>query len=146
MKRKVLSVIILSLCLVFTLSLSVFASDADSASVPTKECSNEECDAVLSVSDSFCSKCGTQYVAPKEECAVCKDNNIESNFCPTCGKQIIKQTEFGFKASTLGTTVPIMCTGMLGIFIVTGIIIAIVLILNTTMTVIDNKKQNKENK
>ena len=143
MKRKALLVVILALCLIFALSISVFAKEANEQ---TKECSNEECEAKLSMSDDFCSKCGTKYVEPKEECNVCKNNNIEANFCPACGKQIIKQTEFGFKASSLGTTVPILCTGMLGIFIVTGIIIAIVLILNTTMTVIDNKKKNKENK
>lgn len=56
------------------------------------------------------------------------------------------ELQFKFDGSSLGKTVPILCTGMLGIFIVTGIIIAIVLILNTTMTVINNKKQNKENK
>ena len=140
MKRKAFLIVILALCLIFALSFSVFAAETEGQ---TKECSNEECDAKLDANENFCSKCGTKYVAPKEECNACKDNNIESNFCPICGKQIIKQTDFGFKASSLGTTIPILCTGMLGIFIVTGIIIAIVLILNTTMTVIDNKKQNK---
>ena len=56
------------------------------------------------------------------------------------------ELQFKFDGASLGKTIPILCTGMLGIFIVTGIIIAIVLILNTTMTVINNKKQNKENK
>ena len=51
-----------------------------------------------------------------------------------------KELQFKIDGSSLGKTVPILCTGMIGIFIVTAIIIAIVLILNTTMTIIDNKK------
>ena len=74
--------------------------------------------------------------------------DLEANVPDTNTEGADNGSELQFKldGASLGKTVPILATGMIGIFIVTGIIIAVVLILNTTMTAIDNKKQNKENK
>lgn len=143
MKRKALLTVILALCLAFTLTIGVLATGA---AAPVKECSSEECTQTLNPSDIYCPKCGTEYVEPQEvpECPTCKDDSIDSGFCPTCGRQISKQMEFKVDANSLGLTIPILCTGMLGIFIVTTIIIGIVIFLNTILEVIDKKRKNME--
>ncbi|MBQ7761712.1 MAG: hypothetical protein IJ400_06630 [Clostridia bacterium] len=51
-----------------------------------------------------------------------------------------------FVPESLGQTVQILATGMIGIFIVTGIIIMVVLLLNTILEIVANKQANKNNK
>lgn len=69
----------------------------------------------------------------------------DDNTCDLCEEIIqAKQMEFKFDPGSLGQTVPILCTGMLGIFIVTTIIIAIVILLNTILEIVDKKRKNKE--
>ncbi|MBQ7906822.1 MAG: hypothetical protein IJ309_02495 [Clostridia bacterium] len=69
------------------------------------------------------------------------------NVCDICQSALnTKQMEFKFDPNSLGNTVPILCTGMLGIFIVTTIIIGIVILLNTILEIVDKKRKNKEGK
>lgn len=146
MKKRILSVVILALCLASLFVVSAFAISGPDA--PLKDCTNEECDAKLNAYDNFCSKCGTKYTEPKEEeiCQVCKDDNIETTYCPECGRQVEKEMKFKLDFEALGESAMILCKGMLGIFVVTGIIIAFILILNTTVEKIKQIKENKENK
>ena len=53
--------------------------------------------------------------------------------------------ELKFTPQSLGQTVQILATGMIGVFIVTGIIIMVVLLLNTSLEIIANKKSSKSN-
>ena len=77
---------------------------------------------------------------------MCKDDNIETTYCPECGRQVEKEMKFKLDFEALGESAMILCKGMLGIFIVTGIIIAFILILNTTVEKIKQINENKENK
>ncbi|MBQ4585621.1 MAG: hypothetical protein IJA82_05385 [Clostridia bacterium] len=51
-----------------------------------------------------------------------------------------------FVPESLGQAVQILATGMIGIFIVTGIIILVVLLLNTILEIVANKRANKQDK
>ncbi len=51
-----------------------------------------------------------------------------------------------FVPESLGQTIQILATGMIGIFIVTGIIIMVVLLLNTILEIVANKQANKPDK
>ncbi|MBQ7353452.1 MAG: hypothetical protein IJW54_05550 [Clostridia bacterium] len=123
MKKKITLILVLALCLVMIFAVNVFATATTSPS-------------------------GQDTNTPNVENNIPNTEGPEENNSGNDGNNDgeMPQMSFQIRGESLGETVPIMCTGMLGIFIVTGIIIAIVLILNTTMTVIDNKKQNKENK
>lgn len=145
MKKRILSVAIIVLCLMSLFAVSISAISGPDA--PLNDCTNEECDAKLNAYDKFCSKCGTEYVKPEEEeiCQVCKDDNIETTYCPACGRQIEKKMKFKLDFGALGESAMILCKGMLGIFIVTGVIIAFILILNTVVEKVKQSKENKEN-
>ena len=52
--------------------------------------------------------------------------------------------KFKFDLNALGESAMILCKGMLGIFIVTGVIIAFILILNTVVEKVKESKENKE--
>lgn len=145
MKKRILSVAIIVLCLMSLFAVSNSAISGPDA--PLNDCTNEECDAKLNAYDKFCSKCGTEYVKPEEEeiCQVCKDDNIETTYCPACGRQIEKKMKFKLDFGALGESAMILCKGMLGIFIVTGVIIAFILILNTVVEKVKQSKENKEN-
>lgn len=176
MKKRILSVVILALCI-----LSVFAfASCGTSDKEALECTYKDCDGVLEASpvnenllyckkdhahvfkicsnadckeqmlenSEFCSKCGTKYTEPKEEeiCQVCKDDGIETTYCPECGRQVEKKMKFKLDFDALGESAMILCKGMLGIFIVTGVIIAFILILNTVVEKVNQIKENKENK
>ena len=66
-------------------------------------------------------------------------NKIKGNACE-CDICHYEMT-FTFNPESLSDTIPVLSTGMLGIFIVTGIIIAIVLILNLILELIEKKKK-----
>ena len=90
----------------------------------------------------YCSACGTS----QESCYACDDpSDIEGAYCYACGKQVVRdgQMQFKFDVKALGDSAMILCKGMLGIFIVTGIIIAFILALNT---IVEKIRQSKENK
>lgn len=57
-----------------------------------------------------------------------------------------KEMVIKFVPESLGQTVQILATGMIGIFIVTGIIILVVLLLNTILEIVANKRANKQDK
>lgn len=61
---------------------------------------------------------------------------------PTNDKEMVLK----FVPESLGQTVQILATGMIGIFIVTGIIIMVVLVLNTVLEIVENKRASKTNK
>lgn len=145
MKKRILSVAIIVLCLMSLFAVGISAISGPDA--PLKECTNNECDAKLNAYDNFCSKCGTKYVEPSKEeaCQVCKDDNIETTFCPTCGRQIEKKMKFKFDFEALGESAMILCKGMLGIFIVTGVIITFILILNTVVEKVRQSKETRTN-
>ena len=122
-----------------------------------KECLNEDCEALipfvdlyeingtkLELKDSyFCTSCGTNQIT----CQSCdEEGEIDSVYCPDCGRHILQKGEmhFGFNVNALGESAMILCKGMLGIFIVTGIIITFILILNTVVEKINQSKKNKE--
>ena len=106
-----------------------------------KACINDDCGSIMSFTDSFCPDCGTSQV----ECPECGDGEIDGVYCTRCGRQVQKDGEMKFKLDfgALGESALILCKGMLGIFIVTGVIITFILVLNT---VVEKVKQSKENK
>lgn len=108
-----------------------------------KKCVNNECQMIMASTDKYCSKCGTQYIKSEEtdECNVCKDTELTTTYCSNCGRQIEKKMKFDLDFDALAESGMILCKGMLGIFIVTGVIIATILILNT---VVEKIKQSRE--
>lgn len=174
MKKRILSVVILALCL---LSVFLFAScgkKEEPISCPIEKCDgvlkeaefdnlylcdkNPEHNAKLCISEDcgepisdlfakFCPSCGASQV----ECPSCKDNEIEGVYCADCGRQVQKNQDimgiFGKpwaeREKAISDSALILCFGMLGIFIVTGVIITFILVLNT---VVEKARQSKENK
>ncbi len=106
-----------------------------------KICANEECGDTIGLGDAYCPDCGASQVA----CPECGDGEIDGVYCTSCGRQVQKDGKMKFKLDfgALGESAMILCKGMLGIFIVTGVIIAFILVLNT---VVEKVKQSKENK
>lgn len=162
MKKKIFAIVILALTLV---SVFAFSSCGKTAYCPESECEgvlieedgamyctegathvfdiciNEDCKAFIR-GDEYCTSCGTC----QDECPVCKDPiDVEGTYCPECGKAVFRKgkMEFKFDIDALGDSALILCKGMLGIFIVTGVIISFILILNT---VVEKARQSKENK
>ncbi|MBQ8546488.1 MAG: hypothetical protein IJ437_06075 [Clostridia bacterium] len=123
-----------------------------------KKCVNKDCSALIKTDDLyeitsenkltlkdsyFCTSCGTNQIV----CTSCdEEGELDSVYCPSCGRQVLQSGEMKFKfdVNALGESAMILCKGMLGIFIVTGIIIAFILILNTVVEKINQSKKNKE--
>lgn len=167
MKKRILSIIVLSLLVLSVLSLSACGKGGEETKLgipdsglgqeinpdgtikplpgtpifSQSQCISEDCDANVSQSDLYCSNCGASQV----ECPECSDGEIDGVYCTRCGRQVQKDGKMKFKLDfgALGESAMILCKGMLGIFIVTGVIIAFILILNT---VVEKVKQSKENK
>ena len=169
MKKRILSIIVLSLLVLSVLSLSACGKGGEEAAIDCvvsecdgtlkpvdgsstvscdknplhvfKICAGEDCGDVISLGDAFCPDCGASQV----ECPECSDGEIDGVYCTRCGRQVQKDGAMKFKLDfgALGESAMILCKGMLGIFIVTGVIITFILILNT---VVEKVKQSKENK
>ncbi len=71
-----------------------------------------------------------------EETTVAEETTLES----------VERGEVGFTPENLSWSLPIMGKGMLGIFIVTTIIVATVVILDKTTKIKPGKKRDKESK
>ena len=167
MKKRILSVVILAVMLisVFTLA-SCGKKDEEKTPCPVSECTgvlvsgesgivycsqngthsfklclNEDCAEPIGLLDGYCPSCGENQV----ECKECSDGEVDGVYCSKCGRQVQKsgKMKFKFDLNALGESAMILCKGMLGIFIVTGVIIAFILILNT---VVEKVKESKENK
>ena len=129
MKKRILSIIVLAIML-----FSAFALIS---------CGKEEekcpwCQTTLV--EYECSERHSDYLCPK--CMVASGREFE---CYHCGNELIKKMKFELDFEALGESAMILCKGMLGIFIVTGVIIAFILILNTAVEKIRQSKENKEN-
>lgn len=129
MKKRILSIIVLAIML-----FSAFALIS---------CGKEEekcpwCQTTLV--EYECSERHSDLLCPK--CMVASGREFE---CYHCGNELIKKMKFKLDFEALGESGMILCKGMLGIFIVTGVIIAFILILNTVVEKIRQSKENKDN-
>lgn len=112
-----------------------------------KLCVNEDCQKPMDVFAEFCPSCGTN----QEICETCKNNDIDGVYCVDCGRQVQKETSvreiFGKpwaeREKAISNSALILCFGMLGIFIVTGVIVTFIIVLNT---IVEKARQAKENK
>ncbi len=107
-------------------------------------CVNEDCKAPIDNSNGlYCSSCGeSQFVCP-----ACEDvEKVEGTYCHLCGKQVLRdgKIKLKFDIDALGQSAMILCKGMLGIFIVTGVIITFILVLNTIVEKINQARENKD--
>ncbi len=104
-------------------------------------CVNEECGKPMDVDSVFCPSCGVSQA----DCKACASGEVDTVYCPECGKQVLQsgKMKFEFDIVALGESAMILCKGMLGIFIVTGIIITFILILNTIVEKVNQSKKNK---
>ena len=167
MKKRILSVVILAVMLISVFALaSCGKKDEEKTPCPVSECTgvlvssesgilyceqnlthsfklclNEDCGEPIGLLDDYCPNCGENQV----ECPECSDGEVDGVYCSKCGRQVQKsgKMKFKFDLNALGESAMILCKGMLGIFIVTGVIIAFILILNT---VVEKVKESKENK
>ncbi len=172
MKKRILSVIILALCLVSAFAFASCGKKDEPIGCPTcdgalmetefenlyicekdtqhnaKLCVNEECkEPISNLFAEYCPSCG----ASQNECQVCKDNDVEGVYCTECGRQVSKNSNifdilkkpWQEREKAISDSALILCFGMLGIFIVTGIIITFILVLNTVVEKINQKKENK---
>ena len=168
MKKRILSVVILAVMLISVFALvSCGKNEEEKTPCPVKECTgtlvssesgivycsqngthmfklclNEDCAELIGVSDVFCPSCGANQV----ECPECSDGEVDGVYCSKCGRQVQKsgKMKFKFDLNALGESAMILCKGMLGIFIVTGVIIAFILILNTVVEKVKESKENRE--
>ncbi len=170
MKKRILSIIVLSLLVLSVLTLSACGKNGDEAKISCpvencegkldtvdgssmvscdknvlhiyKACASEDCGDIIGLGDAFCPNCGESQI----ECSECGDGEIDGVYCTKCGSQVQKDGKMKFKIDfgALGESAMILCKGMLGIFIVTGVIIAFILILNTVVEKVKQAKENKE--
>ena len=105
-------------------------------------CINEKCQKPIEIGSEFCPSCG----AGQTECKTCKNGEIDGTYCPECGEQILRDGEMKFKLDfdALGKSAMILCKGMLGIFIVTGVIVTFILVLNTIVEKVNQSRENKK--
>ena len=170
MKKKILSVVILALVILSTLALCACGKNEDDKIKCTHEgcdgvykqvdetgvhycskdithkpciiCVNDECKKpIYNIDAEYCPSCGADQVP----CVECGDGTktIDGTYCTECGIQVPKsgRMQFGFDFDALGESATILSMGMVGIFIVTGIIIGFILILNTIVEKINSKKE-----
>lgn len=126
------------------------------------ECLNEDCRDLIEAVDFYsfgttgveikeafyCPSCGTNQI----NCPECYDGVIDGVYCSTCGKQVAKEggidnilnKTWKDREGAISDSALILCKGMLGIFIVTGVIIAFILALNTIVERVRQAKENKE--
>ena len=105
-------------------------------------CVDDECEAPVKFGNDFCKACGASQI----ECTECADGDIDGTYCPECGEQILRDGEMKFKLDfdALGKSAMILCKGMLGIFIVTGVIVTFILVLNTIVEKVNQSRENKK--
>ena len=168
MKKRILSVVILAVMLISVFALvSCGKKDEEKTPCPVSECTgvlvsgesgilyceknlthmfkpclNEDCAEPIRKDADFCPNCG----ASQKVCEECSDGEVDGVYCSECGRQVQKsgKMKFKFDLNALGESAMILCKGMLGIFIVTGVIIAFILILNTVVEKVKESKENKE--
>lgn len=168
MKKRILSVVILAFMLISVFALvSCGKNEEEKTPCPVSECTgvlvsgesgilycnqntahsymlclNEDCGEAIGKDADFCPNCG----ASQEVCEECSDGEVDGVYCSKCGRQVQKSGKMKFKLDlgALGESAMILCKGMLGIFIVTGVIIAFILILNTVVEKVKESKENKE--
>lgn len=169
MKKRIISLIILALTLVGVFAFASCGKSNEEIACPHegcdstlkivegeyvceklhvyKDCINEDCEEKLSgvvAEYGYCPRCGTS----QEECPECKDNKVDGVYCTSCGRQVPKDSSisdiFGKpwseREKAISNSALILCFGMLGIFIVTGVIITFILVLNT---IVEKVKQSK---
>ena len=162
MKKRILAIVIVVLSLISVLAFSSCGKAEEDINCPVENCEgvlketelgaicdkeithvfdicvNEECNKPIPKKSKFCPSCGVSQV----ECKDCADG-VDSVYCPSCGKQVLQsgKMKFGFDVVALGESAMILCKGMLGIFIVTGIIITFILVLNTVVEKINQSKK-----
>ncbi len=134
MKKRILSIIILVISVLSIFTLVACGKDEEAkcpvcqSALVEYECENEH-------KAEFCTNKECLAVVGDEP--VCKEEN--------CKQELIKKMKFKLDFNALGESGMILCKGMLGIFIVTGVIIAFILILNTVVEKVKQAKENKEN-
>jgi Na+-transporting methylmalonyl-CoA/oxaloacetate decarboxylase gamma subunit len=135
MKKRILSIIILAIML-----FSAFALIS---------CGKEEenkCIACQSALVEYqCENGHSEELCVNKECAATVNGKEVECKEEGCEKELIKKMKFKLDFGALGESAMILCKGMLGIFIVTGVIIAFILILNTVVEKVKQSKENKEN-
>lgn len=164
MKKRIISIVIIALTLVSVFALAscgkeevrncpvpgctgTLAIDDGIATCTSSKihifnvCNNEDCSAIISGS-KYCPSCG----ANQDACAYCEDGDIDGTYCPKCGRHVLHSGDMKFKfdVDALGESAMILCKGMLGIFIVTGVIITFILVLNTVVEKANQAKENKD--
>lgn len=129
MKKRILSIIVLAISVLSIFTLVACGKD--------KEEKCPWCETTLV--EYECSEGHSDYLCPK--CMAASGREFECR----CGNELIKKMKFKLDFEALGESAMILCKGMLGIFIVTGVIIAFILILNTVVEKVRQSKENKEN-
>lgn len=135
MKKRILSIIVLAIML-----FSAFALIS---------CGKEEENKCIGCQSALveyqCENGHIKELCVNKECAF--NVNEKTPICTEedCGNELIKKMKFKLDLEALGESAMILCKGMLGIFIVTGVIITFILILNTVVEKIRQSKENKEN-
>ncbi len=167
--KKFIAIIAVLMTLVFCLPLSAFASDVttedttadtqpETVTEPLQETAaettavglepeDEYCHCATKPTSKFCPECGKLH--PDYEsfwfCKGCGEVVPPSNFCAVCGTanqsgEDVK-TEFGFFPASLAETLPIMGMGMLGIFLVIGVIVLVVVVLGAISKKLDQDEE-----
>lgn len=136
MKKRILSALMLLIMIVSAIMLvSCGKEDTEKCQVCGSDLVEFECE-----------NKHTKDLCTNKDCILNVDG--ESPLCgeKDCGKALIKKMKFKLDFDALGESAMILCKGMLGIFIVTGVIIAFILVLNTVVEKVNQIKENKENK
>lgn len=163
MKKRILAIVIVALSLISVLAFSSCGKAEQTINCPADGCEgvlketelgvfcdkdithafdicvSEDCGKPITVGSKFCPSCGTSQA----DCKTCASGEVDSVYCPECGNQVLQsgKMKFGFDVKALGDSAMILCKGMLGIFIVTGIIITFILVLNTIVEKINQSKK-----
>ncbi len=159
MKKRILAIVIVVLSLISVLAFSSCGKAEEDINCPVENCEgvleegicsknalhvfdicvNEDCGKPIDAECAFCPSCGTSQA----DCKTCASGEVDSVYCPECGNQVLQsgKMKFGFNIKALGESAMILCKGMLGIFIVTGIIITFILVLNTVVEKVNQSKK-----
>lgn len=133
MKKRILSIIILAISLLSIFTLSACGKEEEKCS---------ECDATLV--EYECDNEHKKNLCTNKDCILAVGENEPVCLEKDCGEKLVKKMKFKLDFSALGESAMILCKGMLGIFIVTGVIITFILALNTIVEKIRQSKENKE--
>lgn len=126
--KKLFAILSVALLLLTALPLTALAAEE---TVAEGHCHCE----LVAPTTKYCPDCGKMSANYEDTryCETCGKVIPNTTYCPDCGNTAegaAAKTNFGFNIGSLKETLPIMGMGMLGIFLVIGLIVLVVVVLS----------------